>query len=249
MGLGESEMNEESIVISRLGMLRKMMLFCCYSFLLMSLTGCATYRPRSTVHFQRLLDTWKTKDINNLVYTWGPPTSTFTMPNGNKMFTWAHIKLGAPSAESPVVPGLSGSPSAAFGQIRSASTTPVWDCAITAITDSSNTIISWQLKGSDCAISYSDEELKQRAKSLRERCSTLKVGTPIRLIIFEGASANNGYKYASTYEGYFAGFDDRTDEVSIRTTSSAILNITENYRSNVIEDLEILPSDALKRPK
>jgi len=41
-----------------------------------------------------MLETWKNKDINELIYAWGPPASTFAMPNGNKMFTWANFKIG-----------------------------------------------------------------------------------------------------------------------------------------------------------
>ena len=32
---------------------------------------------------------WLGHDANQLIDKWGPPRSTFVMPNGNTMYTWA----------------------------------------------------------------------------------------------------------------------------------------------------------------
>lgn len=42
----------------------------------------------TTEKYQARLDTWTGKDVNSLISSWGPPGEVFTMPNGNKMYTW-----------------------------------------------------------------------------------------------------------------------------------------------------------------
>jgi hypothetical protein len=52
----------------------------------LSLTGCAT-----TAGYEKILNSWSGGDINNLIASWGPPSSTFDMPNGNKIYTWTRV--------------------------------------------------------------------------------------------------------------------------------------------------------------
>jgi hypothetical protein len=51
--------------------------------LLLLLTGCAT-----TEKYDAKVKTWVGSDINELIASWGPPSSGFDMPNGNKMYTY-----------------------------------------------------------------------------------------------------------------------------------------------------------------
>ena len=56
------------------------------TFLLMvalSLNFCAT-----TEKYTQRVNTWNGEDINKLITSWGPPSDVYTMPNGNKMYTW-----------------------------------------------------------------------------------------------------------------------------------------------------------------
>ena len=60
------------------------------AFLLMIALGmnsCAT-----TEKYTAKVNTWNGWDINKLITSWGPPSDEYTMPNGNKMYTW--LRLG-----------------------------------------------------------------------------------------------------------------------------------------------------------
>jgi hypothetical protein len=50
------------------------------------LSGCAT-----TGNYEKILQSWTGSDINRLIESWGPPSSTFEMPNGNKTYTWLNV--------------------------------------------------------------------------------------------------------------------------------------------------------------
>jgi len=51
--------------------------------ILLSLSSCI-----STKNYANRVSTWKGHDVNNLITSWGPPSDVYTMPNGNKMYTW-----------------------------------------------------------------------------------------------------------------------------------------------------------------
>ncbi len=52
----------------------------------LSLNSCATSKK-----YAAKLDTWLGSDVNNLITSWGPPSDVYTMPNGNKMYTWLWV--------------------------------------------------------------------------------------------------------------------------------------------------------------
>jgi len=54
-----------------------------FSLLLFLVFSCAP-----TMTLQQRCNSWMHHDINELVRAWGPPTSTFDMPNGNRAYTW-----------------------------------------------------------------------------------------------------------------------------------------------------------------
>jgi hypothetical protein len=182
------------------------------------LSGCATEQfrpPATTSRYQEMLAAWKNRDINDLIYAWGPPNSTFTMPNTNRMFTWDNIKIG------PAVTNTSGSSvyvgrGLAIGSGQSETFTKTWDCYTTAISDSTGTIISWKLRGNNCVLGYSDEEIKNNLDSVHAIMKSLKKGTHVRLTIYGGLVDQDGNSLSGNFEGYFADFDNTNDTVSIR---------------------------------
>jgi len=212
------------------------------------LSGCATeqYHPRaSAALYQKMLDTWTNKDINDLIYAWGPPSSTFAMPNTNKMFTWDNIKIG------PTVTNTSGSSlylgnGVTVGGGQSTTFTRTWDCYSTAITNSTGTILSWKLKGNNCMLEYSDEEVSANLAAVRALTSTLKKGTHIRLIIYGDTKDDFGRVMPGSFDGYFSGLnkDNYHDDTLIGITKG--LEPTSNepiqlYRKKWVQQLMILP--------
>ena len=55
--------------------------------LALSMTYCASLFA-TTEKYTARVNTWNGSDINRLITSWGPPSNVFTMPNGNKMYTW-----------------------------------------------------------------------------------------------------------------------------------------------------------------
>jgi len=45
----------------------------------------------STAKYEAILNTWIGADVNNLIASWGPPSEEYSMPNGNKMYTWLWV--------------------------------------------------------------------------------------------------------------------------------------------------------------
>ena len=52
-------------------------------FALTLLTGCAT-----AAKYQAQVDRWKGHNVNDLIQAWGPPDTTFKMPNGNIYYSY-----------------------------------------------------------------------------------------------------------------------------------------------------------------
>ena len=55
--------------------------------LALTMTYCASLFA-TTEKYTAKVNTWNGNDINRLITSWGPPSDVFTMPNGNKMYTW-----------------------------------------------------------------------------------------------------------------------------------------------------------------
>ena len=45
----------------------------------------------STAKYEEILNSWMGSDVNDLIGCWGPPSDEYTMPNGNKMYTWLWV--------------------------------------------------------------------------------------------------------------------------------------------------------------
>jgi len=50
------------------------------------ISGCAT-----SGKFKRNMDTWLGGDINRAIMQFGPPSNTYSMPNGQSMYTWLWV--------------------------------------------------------------------------------------------------------------------------------------------------------------
>ena len=219
------------------------------------LSGCATeqYHPRaSAALYQKMLDTWTNKDINDLIYAWGPPSSTFTMPNTNKMFTWDNIKIG------PTVTNTNGSSvylgrGVSVGSGQSTTFTKTWDCYSTAITNSTGTILSWKLKGNNCLLEYSDEEVRANLAAVRALAVTLKKGAHIRLIIYGDARDDYGHGMPASLDGNFSDLDRNNNGadwlIGIQKEPGALpYESSEHYREEWIQQLVLL-DNAANEPK
>ena len=55
----------------------------CILLLSLVLWGCAT-----TSGYERVLQTWVSHDVNELIQSWGPPANVYKLPNGSVMYTW-----------------------------------------------------------------------------------------------------------------------------------------------------------------
>jgi len=69
-------------------MLRKLVV----AWLLIALVGCAAQRQKD---FSDALNTWMGHNINEMIRSWGPPSSTYDQPNGDKIYTWQTNTTGA----------------------------------------------------------------------------------------------------------------------------------------------------------
>ena len=48
----------------------------------------------SSKNYANRVSTWEGSNVNNLITSWGPPADVYTMPNGNKMYTWLYTSDG-----------------------------------------------------------------------------------------------------------------------------------------------------------
>lgn len=63
-----------------------------YTFLFLSVSiipiGCSSATPEE---YKRRVETWMNGDVNNLLSAWGIPSNEYTLPNGNKLYTWLSV--------------------------------------------------------------------------------------------------------------------------------------------------------------
>jgi hypothetical protein len=94
----------------------------------------------ASVDTRKAFDAWIGKDINSLISwpSWGPPSDVYTMPNGNKMYSWLRIGGTVMTTNFNYY----------FGQATS-NVYQKW-CKYTFTTNTSDIIISWRAEGNDC---------------------------------------------------------------------------------------------------
>jgi hypothetical protein len=145
-----------------------------------------------------------------------PPTSTAHYEH--QLSAWQ----GKTIAELPKDWGPpSVSTSTVEGRLVQWPNTPRWGCLTTAVTDSSGTILSWQLDGASCMTEYSDDEIRAiRAKliALKSFVRTLKRGDSLRLSFYEDAVDVASHPAEKPLDCYFLHYSAIVQEITIRTT-------------------------------
>lgn len=86
--------------------------------------------------YESKLQSWVGADVNRMIGSWGPPTSTYDLPNGNKIYSWSRSAHGATA-----VPTFGGG---VMVQNFSRS------CDVNMTVNGSDEIISWQYQGNAC---------------------------------------------------------------------------------------------------
>jgi len=141
------------------------------------------------------------------------------------------------------------------------SNTPRWGCSTIALTDSSGTILSWQSKGDDCVMGYTDAEIqKLQAKfdALRTLASTLKRNTHIRLSFYEGAVDSYSHRVTDDVDCYFISYSKLYLEITVRGKKEQKhgFNLSKDntiYELRYVSDITVLPenvppADAAPKP-
>lgn len=95
--------------------------------MMLSLSGCYA---RS--HFESNLESWKGRTTSDLFDEWGPPTETFDLPNGRKMYTWSDTRGASAVAVGHSIYGV-----------------PI-GCKITFTVDTHGQVRDWRYQGNNC---------------------------------------------------------------------------------------------------
>ena len=98
--------------------------------LALSLLGCAI---ATTGKYEAILNSWQGNDVSALIQKWGPPSSTYEMPDGRKQYTW-YFDGGV--VAMPVYGG------GAYAVQRG--------CKTTFTVNRTNIIESWRYEGNAC---------------------------------------------------------------------------------------------------
>jgi hypothetical protein len=97
------------------------------------ITSCAT-----TEGYKKIVQSWVGSDINRLIASWGPPTSTYNMPNGDVVYTWFR------QSNESVNTGYNQY----TRQIQTNRTS--LHCETSFTTDRNGRIYTWSFKGNNC---------------------------------------------------------------------------------------------------
>lgn len=104
--------------------------------ILLSLSGCGLMNGYKTQRMETKLNYWKDKDINDVISAWGPPSSVYTMPNGNRMYSWNH--------SGPMEVQTDG-----YGY-HVVSKEVVRNCVVRFVVTTSDIVRGWQWRGNAC---------------------------------------------------------------------------------------------------
>jgi hypothetical protein len=180
-----------------------------------------------------MLRSWRERDINDLISAWGPPNSTYNMPNGNKMYTWSNIKVGPTVSEGNAAYLGYGVSSA-----NSVSITPTWDCHTTMITTPEGKIVSWHLKGNSCVMPYSKQELRAKLEALQAMCECLQKGDHIHLSFYNRPDEEEERQGAWHHDVYFDKYHSYNDSISVGRFKTSLNFLTDEiYHLEYVEDI------------
>lgn len=104
-------------------------------FIVVSLlvASCAT-----TEGYKKIVQSWVGSNVNQLINSWGPPTSEYKMPNGHTVYTWFR------EGQRQVNTGYNRY----TNQIQTSSSSLHCETSFTA--DQTGRIYTWQFKGNNC---------------------------------------------------------------------------------------------------
>ncbi len=97
------------------------------------LVACAT-----SGGFKAKLQSWMGQDANRLIMAWGPPSQTYDLPNGNRMYTWLWVGNTVAYANY----------NAYLNMVTAGSVTRWCKASMTANPESQ--LIAWQFNGNAC---------------------------------------------------------------------------------------------------
>ncbi len=97
------------------------------------LAACAT-----TGKFKQQMNSWLGTDINEVIMRFGPPSNTYTLPNGSKIFTWLWVGNTVVTANYNQ-----------YLNMVTAGRTTYW-CQISFSTGQQNYVETWQANGNAC---------------------------------------------------------------------------------------------------
>lgn len=122
------------------------------------IAACAT-----TANYEKGLANWYGHDESLLISRWGPPDSTYNLPNGGKVLTWIRsktIQSGGYSVRTPVTTlrngYISGDVNASYSGSSTTyvnSTTPTYNIEMsctTRFTIINDIVASWTWEGNNC---------------------------------------------------------------------------------------------------
>jgi hypothetical protein len=106
-----------------------------FSLVMMCATGCVF---PTVAKYEEKLNSWTHHDVNSLMQSWGPPSDTFVMPNGSKMYTW--LNVGGTQVTSNYNQ---------FLNMTTSNAVTYW-CKTTFTVDTRGVIQTWRWEGNAC---------------------------------------------------------------------------------------------------
>jgi hypothetical protein len=110
------------------------------SLLLMVTAGCAT-----TARYEEKLDGWVGLDVNQLIASWGPPTSSLSTPSSRTLLAWSTTR----ASTGPLPSKSLRNEELAVAAAHRRPTRTFW-CTTTFAVDGSGKILTWQRQGNGC---------------------------------------------------------------------------------------------------
>lgn len=118
------------------------------------IAGCAT-----TANYERILNSWTGASADDLVRSWGPPTGTFRMANGNQLYVYDRRSSSTYTTPVYVTPGQTTG--YWVGNTFYATTTPAqvtggqtynrnYACRTQFEIEPAGRIVHWRYQGNNC---------------------------------------------------------------------------------------------------
>jgi hypothetical protein len=115
--------------------------------LILILAGCASRGSRHA--FEDQISAYRGRDINTVISAWGPPANVYSLPNGDKMYTF--IRSTSRRTPTTTTANISGN----AGQVRGTARTSggdvvVHSCRVDFTTNLQQRIYAYRFEGDRC---------------------------------------------------------------------------------------------------